>query len=139
MQKALYIQPIPASEPSPKIEWICNIVKTKLDEFPDAKFIVFSEFVGFLNILKPFLEKLQGVKLAFIHGKVKTEERELIKNEFKYSDDLNVLIASIGTTAVGLNLNTKRRTIVIQAETHWNSAIEKQCMLFHKFKNINTF
>ncbi|KAI9665476.1 MAG: hypothetical protein M1831_001618 [Alyxoria varia] len=68
----------------------------------------------------------KGITAAFIHGEVPLQNRKSILSSFRDFDRGNVLLMTLGTGAVGLNLFTARRIHII--EPQWNPAVEEQAL-----------
>jgi SNF2 family DNA or RNA helicase len=106
---------------SPKIEYLlAKIAKYVKEKTP---LLVFSQFIGMLDIATHFFKKN---KIAFlrIDGSVPALQRKKIVEEFQNSKKVFVLLLSLKTGGVGLNLTRAR--IVIHVDPWWNPAVENQ-------------
>lgn len=111
---------------------ICKIESTKFDSIikiinkmkEDEKMIVFTQWKNMANLLKKYLKK-RKIKTHIIHGGVTLKKRnEMIE---KYEDDnKKVLIATIQTCGVGINLTRANHVILI--DNWWNESLERQAI-----------
>jgi hypothetical protein len=125
----------PSNVHSHKTKWIEDLIKKKLKEDPKTQFIVYSRFAKFLaGILCSFLEKIPGVKTGIICGGQKEDDRQQVIESFRVDPDIfpeakhiNILLSSIKSGGLGLNLTTgNRKGVIILAEPQWNPATEMQ-------------
>lgn len=106
---------------SPKVEYllaeIANYIKAK------TPLLVFSQFIGMLDIV---MHSLKKNKIAYlrIDGSVPALDRKKIVAEFQKSNKVFVLLLSLKTGGVGLNLTRAR--VVIHLDPWWNPAVENQ-------------
>lgn len=87
------------------------------------KAIVFSQWVG---TIERIAEKLERFNPLQYHGKVPSNKRDAILDEFKNSDDRPVILMSYGTGSVGLNLQFCRYVFLF--DRWWNPAVEDQAI-----------
>jgi len=103
-----------------KINTIQNILKNNKKS---EKYIIYSTFTTFLEILKKCIEEPS----LLYTGKVNIKDRQSIIDTFNNSDnDIRILFISIGCGSVGLNLTTANN--IILCEPQWNNSIEKQAI-----------
>ncbi len=87
------------------------------------KVLVFSQFVGLLELLKPVLEK-QGWPIYYLTGA--TENRgELVKN-FQSAEGAAIFLISLKAGGFGLNLTAA--SYVVLFDPWWNPAVENQAI-----------
>ena len=87
------------------------------------KVLVFSQFVGLLELVKPVLEK-RGWPLYYLIGA--TENRgELVKN-FQSAEGAAVFLISLKAGGFGLNLTAA--SYVVLFDPWWNPAVENQAI-----------
>ena len=87
------------------------------------KVLVFSQFVGLLDLLKPVLEK-RGWPIYYLTGA--TENRgELVKN-FQSAEGSAVFLISLKAGGFGLNLTAA--SYVVLFDPWWNPAVENQAI-----------
>ena len=112
---------------------ICKIDSTKfksiLEVFNNVenkkdKFVIFTQWKSMVTLLRKFLKK-NGIRSHTIHGAVSLEDRNNIIDNFK-NDNKRVLIATIQTCGVGINLTSANHVILL--DSWWNSSLEKQAV-----------
>ena len=86
------------------------------------KVLVFSQFVGFLKILKQCLDE-QGVHYQYLDGATPIPDRQQAINAFQ-SGDGDVFLISLKAGGVGLNLTAA--DYVLHMDPWWNPAVEDQ-------------
>ena len=104
-------------EASPKLDEFEDIVSEILEQ-GESKMLVFSEWVGMLELAAKRLDKL-GVGHAMLCGRVPTEKRPALLERFRESPDQRVLLSS---DAGGTGLNLQVATYVIHLDLPWNPA-----------------
>ena len=62
------------------------------------------------NLYNLIAEKLPDRKISFIHGGIKTDERERIRNETEVGNS-NIIVASYGTYSTGINIRNLHNII----------------------------
>lgn len=111
---------------------ICKIDSTKFDSILDIyeeseeedKIVIFTQWKTMAVLLKKYLKK-QHIKSHIIHGAVSIDDRNNIIENFK-TDDRRVLIATIQTCGVGINLTSANHVILL--DSWWNSSLENQAI-----------
>jgi SNF2 family DNA or RNA helicase len=95
-----------------------------LDELiaSNHKALVFSQFIGHLQILKDHLDQ-RGIKYKYLDGSTNTSKRKKIVDEFQCGDGEVFLIS---LKAGGLGLNLTAADYVLHMDPWWNPAIEDQ-------------
>ena len=91
----------------------------------DEKVVVFSYFSSFLRFLKICLDR-QHITSELFTGELSAKRRDSIIGNFEQRDDPVVLLASITTCGVGMNLTRASRCFIM--DPNWNPAIEEQAM-----------
>lgn len=106
---------------SEKFSWIkdhCRTIKGKL--------VVFSRYVWTLRLLQNYLE-WNDIKTERIDGSCESSQRRNKKmSRFRISKTKRVLLCSVGTCGVGLDLSFC--SVAILVEPFWNKAIEDQAV-----------
>ncbi|KAI1740462.1 SNF2 family N-terminal domain-containing protein [Xylaria scruposa] len=92
---------------------------------PGDKSIVFSYWTSTLDLLSQLLGQAQ-VAYRLVDGRTSYTERSKALKAFKEDPEVLVLLMSIGTGAVGLNLTAANRVHVI--EPQWNPSVEEQAI-----------
>ena len=86
------------------------------------KLIIFSQFRETCDLLETYLNKRYPV--LKITGEDKIDERNLVIKDFNQKDDHQILIMSLKTGGLGLNLTVANH--VIHYDRWWNPAVEEQ-------------
>ncbi|KAH7309718.1 SNF2 family N-terminal domain-containing protein [Stachybotrys elegans] len=89
------------------------------------KSIVFSSWKMTLHMLAAMLERAQ-IHYLQIDGSQSLVERQKTLSQFKESDEFSILLMTLGTGAVGLNLTAASRIHLV--EPHWNPSTERQAI-----------
>lgn len=100
-------------------------LKEHLNADPTTKALIFSGFVGFLQVAQQYLDQ-QGVKSILYTGQMGLPERERALQAFKSEGGLPVLLISLKAGSTGLNLTAAN--LVLIAEPDWNPTHEMQAM-----------
>ena len=87
------------------------------------KAIVFSQWVEPLEVLAKALEQYNPLQF---HGKIPTNDRPRILDQFKSDPTKHVILMSYGTGSVGLNLQFTNYVFLF--DRWWNPAIEDQAI-----------
>ena len=111
---------------------ICKIDSTKFDSILEIykkvkkgdKFVIFTQWKSMALALRKYLKK-EHIKSHLIHGAVSLDQRNDIIEDFK-TDNKRVLIATIQTCGVGINLTSANHVILL--DSWWNSSLEKQAI-----------
>lgn len=118
----------PASIPSvtyhetpPKVSLLVDNLKDIVESGESA--LVFTQFLGTFEILEKEMKKA-AIPFYAIHGKVTRKERELNIQKFKDSQEGAVMLMTLKTGGVGLNLT--KASYVFHLEPWWNPAVENQ-------------
>lgn len=104
-------------EGSPKLDELESIVAEILEQ-GDSKILIFSEWVGMLELAAKRLDKL-GVGHSMLCGRVPTERRPALLEAFRENPDQRVLLSS---DAGGTGLNLQVASYVIHLDLPWNPA-----------------
>ena len=106
---------------SGKITTLKEIVESKLKD--NHRFLIFSQFVSALNIVKEEIEKM-GIKYFMITGDTSAKERLNICNEFNENEDYKIVLISLKAGGTGLNL--VGADVVIHLDPWWNYSAQNQ-------------
>ena len=87
------------------------------------KILVFSQFVGMLDLIKTELEQ-EAIPFAYLTGQSK--KREEIVDDFQDNDDIRVFLISLKAGGTGLNLT--EADYVYLVDPWWNPAVENQAI-----------
>ena len=106
---------------SGKITMLKEIIENKLKD--NHRFLIFSQFVSALNIVKEEIEKM-GIKYFMITGDTSAKERLNICNEFNANEDYKIVLISLKAGGTGLNL--VGADVVIHLDPWWNYSAQNQ-------------
>ena len=106
---------------SGKITTLKEIIREKEKE--NHRFLVFSQFVTALNIVRQELETM-GIKYYMITGETSAKERLKICNEFNQNEEYKVVLISLKAGGTGLNL--VGADVVVHLDPWWNYSAEMQ-------------
>lgn len=105
---------------SAKIRVLMEEIKEK---YRYHKILVFSQFVGMLDLIKSELE-LEAIPFAYLTGQSK--KREQIVDDFQDNDEIRVFLISLKAGGTGLNLT--EADYVYLVDPWWNPAVENQAI-----------
>ena len=90
---------------SGKITALKDIIQDKMQE--GHRFLIFSQFVSALNIVKDEIEKM-GIKYYMITGDTSAKERLRICNDFNKDEDYKIVLISLKAGVYGLRGRNKK-------------------------------
>ncbi|WP_437904751.1 DEAD/DEAH box helicase [Sorangium sp. So ce327] len=102
---------------SPKLDELEALI-AEVTAQPRNKVIVFSEWVGMLELARERLDRLR-VGHAMLHGDVPTERRPALLDRFRDDPAVRVLLS---TDAGGVGLNLQAASYVVHLDLPWNPA-----------------
>jgi SNF2 family DNA or RNA helicase len=105
----------------PKLKALCGSLEQILENGDSA--LVFTQFISTLQSLEKEFSKL-GIKYFSLHGSMTQKQRETVLENFKKEPKGSVLIMTLKTGGVGLNL--VKANYVFHLEPWWNPAVENQ-------------
>lgn len=110
---------------SSKCEVVMKMIDEILDNHPEDKMIIVSQWTSMLRVIGRFLERRE-VEYCEINGEVKLAERNEIVQQFNKprNTQIRVMLLSLNAGGVGLNLVGANRMFLI--DIHWNPALERQ-------------
>lgn len=94
-----------------------------LGKSKDHKILVFSQFVGMLDLIKAELER-HSIQFEYLTGQTK-DRGEKVDN-FQKNDDIRVFLISLKAGGVGLNLT--QADYIYLVDPWWNPAAENQAI-----------
>ena len=103
---------------SPKIQELRRIIEEIQSAQPDAKIVIFSEWVRMLELVAELLNEL-GLGMAHHTGEVPQKKRRDELKRFRESPECKVLLS---TDSGGVGLNLQAASIVINMDLPWNPA-----------------
>ncbi len=110
---------LPGSQ-SAKIDTLIEQIE---DKEPQHKILVFSQFVGMLDLIRKEL-KNRGIGYTYLTGQ--TRNRQVAVNEFQNNPDIRVFLISLKAGGTGLNLT--EADYVYLVDPWWNPAVENQAI-----------
>ena len=117
---------------SAKLDVLLEEIKSKA---PYHKMIVFSQFVGMLELVKDRLEN-EGISFEYLTGQTKNRE-ERVEN-FQSNNEIRVFLISLKAGGTGLNLT--EADYVYLVDPWWNPSVENQaidrCYRIGQKKNV---
>jgi SNF2 family DNA or RNA helicase len=112
-------------ELSTKLRMVLRAIHEMLQNFPDDKMIIFSQFTSFMDVITVALERYKIPSLR-IDGTMTLSARNTVIRQFQTSENIKIVLASKTATGVGLNLTAANHVIVV--DPWWNPAIEEQAV-----------
>ena len=106
---------------SGKITMLKEIIERRMSE--GHRFLIFSQFVSALNIVKEEIEKM-GIKYFMITGDTNAKERLRICNDFNENEDYKIVLISLKAGGTGLNL--VGADVVVHLDPWWNYSAQNQ-------------
>ena len=106
---------------SGKITMLKEIITERLKD--NHRFLIFSQFVSALNIVKDEIEKM-GIKYFMITGDTSAKERLSICNEFNKNEEYKIVLISLKAGGTGLNL--VGADVVVHLDPWWNYSAQNQ-------------
>jgi len=117
---------------SAKLDVLLEEIKSKA---PYHKMIVFSQFVGMLELIK---ERLEAEEISFEYLTGKTKNREERVENFQTNESVRVFLISLKAGGTGLNLT--EADYVYLVDPWWNPSVENQaidrCYRIGQKKNV---
>ena len=115
---------------SAKLSAILKELMTIWDSDPGSKVLIFSQFLGFLDLIGTALTK-EGIPHTRLDGSFSARERVQAIEKFKQGTSCgskigSVLLLTMKTGGVGLNLVVASTVFI--ADPWWNQAVEDQCI-----------
>lgn len=109
-----------ASRESAKIDMLLKQIEGKI---PRHKVLVFSQFVGMLDLIRTELQR-RSIRFSYLTGS--SVNREKIVNEFQNDPEISVFLMSLKAGGTGLNLT--QADYVYLVDPWWNPAVENQAI-----------
>lgn len=109
-------------ESSPKLEAAMAVLETMLSD-PRSKVVVFSSFVGMLNILAEECRDRFKAESVTYHGQLSSEEREIRKSAFKADPNVRLFISS---DAGGMGVDLPEANYLMNYDLPWQAGMLAQ-------------
>lgn len=118
----------PAALPNVKYDKIPPKIQTLLESLEEIissgeSALVFTQFIQTLNRTAEVLKK-NNIPVFVLHGGIPTKQRQVILSEFHHLKSGAVLLMTLKTGGVGLNLT--KASYVFHLEPWWNPSVENQ-------------
>ncbi|KAJ2998056.1 hypothetical protein NUW58_g444 [Xylaria curta] len=110
--------------PSTKTNTAAEIVKGWQKEAPDDKIIIFTEWIGTAKILGRMLNRIKIPFVYYLGGQTTLKNRDTSLQNFRSNAKIKVMISTMATGNLGLNLTVANRMIIMNP--WWNYAAEAQ-------------
>ncbi|NEN23268.1 DEAD/DEAH box helicase [Cryomorpha ignava] len=112
-----------SSKPSIKID---NLIETLTSDLANHKVLVFSQFLGTMDLLSEAFEKNE-ITFRRFSGKTTAKERIRLVSEFQEKDsDIQVFLLSLMAGNSGINLTNANYVFLM--EPWWNKAVQQQAI-----------
>ncbi|EAW17706.1 putative helicase [Aspergillus fischeri NRRL 181] len=115
--------------PGAKVDKVRELVANWVREDPDAKVVVFTQFLDFVRIFSSICTK-EGWAHCRLTGKMSIGARDSSMNEFREKREVKVMIASLMAGGTGLDMSMANKCILV--DLWWNEAVQQQafCRLY---------
>ncbi|KAF7158292.1 hypothetical protein CNMCM5623_003061 [Aspergillus felis] len=115
--------------PGAKVDKVRELVANWIQEDPDAKIVVFTQFLDFVRIFS-FICTKEGWTHCRLTGKMSIGARDLSMEEFREKREVKVMIASLMAGGTGLDMSMANKCILV--DLWWNEAMQQQafCRLY---------
>ena len=100
-----------------------EVIINSLQSHPDEKLIVFSQFIGMLNLCQVPIRR-RNIKYERFDGSMSATERDAAVHKFETDVNTRVLFISLKCGSLGLNLTCANRVILL--DPWWNPATENR-------------
>ncbi len=112
----------PKINESGKMELLITILENILDV--NEKVIIFTQYAKMGEIIQKLVSKKLKTDVLFLHGSLTQETRSEVISTFQEDEKHKILVATLKTGGVGLNLTAAQN--VIHYDLWWNPSIENQ-------------
>ncbi|MBX9448962.1 MAG: DEAD/DEAH box helicase [Taibaiella sp.] len=119
---AILNEPEPFENYSVKLD---ELTREITENVANHKALVFSQFLGMLNLIRKELEKLH-IPYVYFDGSTSGAERERAIKRFQEDDTCKVFLISLKAGGVGLNLTAADYVYIV--DPWWNPAVEQQAI-----------
>ncbi|PRQ36459.1 putative DNA helicase chromatin remodeling SNF2 family [Rosa chinensis] len=111
---------------SSKVAKLLDCLDHILQSGSGEKSIIFSQWTAFLDLLEIPMKR-RGIEFLRFDGKLTQPQRERVLNEFNETRVKRVLLTSLKTGGVGLNLTAASNVFIM--DPWWNPAVEEQAIM----------
>ncbi|KAF8538868.1 SNF2 family N-terminal domain-containing protein [Trichophaea hybrida] len=127
-------------KPSSKVQALIANLRRDREEYYNVKSVIFTGWTQMLDLVEQALDA-EGIGFQRLDGSTTLQQRNKRIGSFRNDDDCTVLLATIGTAGVGLDLTAASRVHLL--EPQWNPLIEEQALdRIHRMgqtKNVVTY
>ncbi|KAL6826448.1 SNF2 family N-terminal domain-containing protein [Trichoderma camerunense] len=109
--------------PSTKLTAAMAVILTWLEEAPDDKILVFTQWTGAAKMLGLMLQTM-NIGFVYYYGGLATPQKTRALEAIKKNKDIKVLILTLKSGNQSLNLTVANRVIII--DPWWNKTAEQQ-------------
>lgn len=96
-----------------------------IEQTPNHKMLIFSQFLGMLSLIKDFLLK-EKIKFEYLDGSVSPTNRDKSVKRFQTDNKVRVFLVSLKAGGTGLNLTAADYVYLV--DPWWNPAVEQQAI-----------
>lgn len=104
---------------------INELMKSLTEHTANHKSLVFSQFLGMLDLIRQELDK-EGIPYVYFDGSTSSTEREKAIQKFQNDETCRVFLISLKAGGVGLNLTAADYVYIV--DPWWNPAVEQQAI-----------
>ena len=120
----------PKISESGKMELLITILENILDM--DEKVIIFTQYAQMGEIIQKLVSKKLKTDVLFLHGSLTQQKRAEVIERFQEDSSCKILVATLKTGGVGLNLTAAQN--VIHYDLWWNHRIgQKSDVMVYRF------
>ncbi|KAL7934357.1 SNF2 family N-terminal domain-containing protein [Trichoderma chlorosporum] len=109
--------------PSTKLTAAMAVVLTWMDEAPDDKILIFTQFTGSAKMLGFMLQTL-NIGFRYYYGGLASPQKSTALKAIREDSEIKVLVATLRSGGQSLNLTVANRVIII--DPWWNKTAEQQ-------------
>lgn len=104
-----------------------------LAQDPDTKIIIYTQWIPMIRLLSKVADT-EGWSHCLLYGHMSHDQRDKSLEDFTNSKTKRLLIASLKTGGLGLNVVAASKVILV--EPWWNSAIEQQAYVLEHDRTL---
>lgn len=109
---------------SPHLTTVTEFLNFMVNNHPDQKIVVMSQYLKYLDIINLCMSKRFKVACLRYDGTVNQVQRIEVQKKFAKPESARPLLMTVGAGSVGLNLTSGK--IVVILEQWWNISVENQ-------------
>ena len=111
---------------SEKTKALRLFILQKLREDESSKFVIFSQWTSFLDVLSELFNHMNLKFERFDGGVNSIDERFRVIDTFQHQQNIPILLTSLGAGGEGITLTLANNVVLM--EPYWNSSIEQQAI-----------